>query len=298
MPWKRYLEKYIRYLELEKNLSINSIFSYENDLNRYIEFLRAKKIETVEQITPLTIQDFSKKLWELKLSANSVARNFSAIRGFHRFLIQEGFTKKDPTELLETPHLYRKLPEVLTIDDISKLMQSPDTESPTGIRDRAILETLYGCGLRISELINLKLENILLNENVIRVFGKGNKERIVPVGEEAVHWLKVYLARVRPTLAHGITSRSQVFLNRFGKAFSRMGMWKLIQKHVKKTNISRRVYPHIFRHSFATHLLENGADLRAVQEMLGHADISTTQIYTHMSNQYIREVYKECHPRA
>lgn len=298
MAWQELLQKYLRSISLEKGFSNNTVFSYENDLKRYIQFLNDQKIRQVEQITSSKIQDYSEFLSKQGLSVTTIARNFSAIRGFHKFLIEENQTKKNPTEFLETPHLSRKLPEILSVDDISKLMNSPDIESPNGIRDRAILECLYGCGLRVSELIDLKIEQLFIDEEMLRIFGKGNKERIVPMGKEALHWLKLYLARVRPVLSRGMTSRNIIFLNRFGKQFSRMGLWKIVQKHVRQANISQRVYPHIFRHSFATHLLENGADLRAVQEMLGHVDISTTQIYTHLSKQYIREVYKEFHPRA
>lgn len=298
MSWQDLLQAYLRSLSLEKGFSNNTVFSYENDLKRYIQFLNDQKITKVEQITSSKIQDYSELLAKVGLSASSIARNFSAIRSFHKFLIEEDYTKHNPTEFLETPHLSRKLPEILSVDDISKLMDCPDVESPNGIRDRAILECLYSCGLRVSELIDLKIENLFIDEEMLRVFGKGNKERIIPIGKEALHWLKLYLARVRPILTRGTTSRNRIFLNRFGKHLSRMGMWKIIQKYVRQANISQRVYPHIFRHSFATHLLENGADLRAVQEMLGHVDISTTQIYTHLSKQYIREVYKEHHPRA
>lgn len=296
--WQRLLQEYLRALSLEKGFSNNTIFSYENDVRRYIQFLDDQKISSVQQITTLTIQDYAGLLSDLGLSGASIARNFSAIRGFHKFLVEEGYTEINPTELLETPRLRRRLPEVLSIDDITILMNAPDVETSMGIRDRAILECLYGCGLRASELIDLKIENLFLDEEMLRVFGKGSKERVIPIGKEAIHWVKLYLARVRPSLSKGITSRNQLFLNRFGKRFSRMGLWKLIQKYVRQANITCRVYPHIFRHSFATHLLENGADLRAVQEMLGHVDISTTQIYTHLSNQYLRDIYKEYHPRA
>lgn len=298
MSWQTLLQKYLRSLSLEKGFSNNTVFSYENDLKRYLGFLGRRKIATVDEITSLTIQDYAELLAKLGLSNATVSRNFSAIRSFHKFLIEEGQTKTNPTELLETPRLKRKLPEVLSVDEVSDLMNAPDVETPVGIRDRAILESLYGCGLRVSEAIELKIENVFMEDGILRVLGKGNKERIIPIGKEAIHWIKLYLARVRPTQSHGIDSRNQLFLNRFGKRFSRMGMWKLIQKYVRQANITRRVYPHIFRHSFATHLLENGADLRAVQEMLGHVDISTTQIYTHLSSQYIRQIYKEYHPRA
>lgn len=298
MSWQTLLQKYLRSLSLEKGFSNNTVFSYENDLKRYLGFLGRRKIATVDKITSSTIQDYAELLAKLGLSNATVSRNFSAIRSFHKFLIEEGETKTNPTELLETPRLKRKLPEVLSVDEVSDLMNAPDIETTVGIRDRAILESLYGCGLRVSEAIELKIENVFMEDGFLRVLGKGNKERIIPIGKEAIHWIKVYLARVRPTQSHGIASRNQLFLNRFGKRFSRMGMWKLIQKYVRQANITRRVYPHIFRHSFATHLLENGADLRAVQEMLGHVDISTTQIYTHLSSQYIRQIYKEYHPRA
>lgn len=298
MNWQALLQKYLRSLSLEKGFSNNTVFAYENDLKRYVQFLEDQQISSVEQISPSRVQDYAEFLSKVGLAATSMARNFSAIRGFHKFLIEEGAATKDPTELLETPNLKRKLPEILSVDEISKLMEAPDIETPFGIRDRAILECFYGCGLRVSELIDLKIESVFLQDDMIRVLGKGNKERMIPIGEEATYWIKLYLARVRPALSKGITSRNQLFLSRFGKRFSRMGLWKLVQKYVLQANISQRVYPHIFRHSFATHLLENGADLRAVQEMLGHVDISTTQIYTHLSRQYIRQVYKEFHPRA
>jgi integrase/recombinase XerD len=298
MFWENLLARYLRSLSLEKGFSNNTVFSYENDLKRYLGFLGSRKITTVDQITSLTIQDYAELLAKLGLSNATVSRNFSTIRGFHKFLIEEGETKANPTELLETPRLKRKLPDVLSVEEVSNLMNAPDVETPMGIRDRAILESFYGCGLRVSEAIELRIENVFIDDEILRVFGKGSKERIIPIGKEAIHWIKLYLARVRPTQSHGIASHNQLFLNRFGKRFSRMGMWKLIQKYVQKANIARRVYPHIFRHSFATHLLENGADLRAVQEMLGHVDISTTQIYTHLSSQYIRQIYKEYHPRA
>ena len=298
MSWEKLLTRYLRSLSLEKGFSNNTVFSYENDLKRYLGFLGTRKIATVDRITSLTIQDYAELLAELGLSNATVARNFSTIRGFHKFLIEEGETKANPTELLETPRLKRKLPDVLSVEEVSNLMNAPDVETPMGIRDRAILESFYGCGLRVSEAIELRIENVFIDDEILRVFGKGSKERIIPIGKEAIHWIKLYLARVRPTQSHGIASHNQLFLNRFGKHFSRMGMWKLVQKYVRQANVTRRIYPHIFRHSFATHLLENGADLRAVQEMLGHVDISTTQIYTHLSTQYIRQIYKEYHPRA
>jgi len=292
------VQNYLRYLSLERGLSNNTVFAYENDLLKYILYLNEEGIKTTKQITNLTLQNYAQNLNHLNLSENSIARNFSAIRGFHNYLVLEKIENKNPAEFLETPHLSRKLPEILSLDEVITLLKTPDTETPTGIRDRSILETLYGCGLRVSELIELKLENVSLDEGILKVFGKGNKERIIPCGDEAVHWIKLYMARVRPILTLGPRSKNLVFLNRFGKKFSRMGIWKVIQKYVTLARIQKRIYPHIFRHSFATHMLENGADLRSVQEMLGHVDISTTQIYTHLDYHTIRQIYDNCHPRA
>ncbi|MEZ4766765.1 MAG: site-specific tyrosine recombinase, partial [Calditrichia bacterium] len=255
-------------------------------------------IAAVDAIDLHVIQDYTELLSNLGLSASSVARNYSSIRTFHKFLILENITGKNPTELLETPRLARKLPEVLTVDEVIEILESPDIETSDGVRDRAMLEVLYGAGLRVSELIGLKIEHVFFDEELLRVLGKGSKERIVPVGAEALVWTKRYIAITRPMVAKGLESKSQLFLNRFGKPFSRMGIYNIVRKYVDLSGISKRVYPHIFRHSFATHLLENGADLRAVQEMLGHSDISTTQIYTHVKRQYLREEYKTFHPRG
>jgi len=296
--WQQLLENFLHHLALEKNLSENTLHSYRNDLKRYLQYLTELGISDINAITPEVIRHYTEVLTNLGLSANSIARNFSAMRSFHKFLVLENYTDQNPTEMLETPRLIRKLPEVLSVEEVFRILESPDIDAPSGIRDRCILELLYACGLRVSELIQLKMEQVLFNEQLLRVIGKGDKERVVPVGEQALHWLKIYLGRVRPLFSKGAVSRSQVFLNRFGKPFSRMGIWNIVQKYVLLANVNRRVYPHIFRHSFATHLLENGADLRAVQEMLGHADISTTQIYTHVTRQYLKEVYKSFHPRG
>ncbi|RMF59299.1 MAG: site-specific tyrosine recombinase XerD [Calditrichaeota bacterium] len=295
--WETLLEQYLHYLALEKGLSENTLQSYRLDLTRYLQYLTENGI-TTHNITPIVLQMYTAELTSLGLSASSVARNFSALRSFHKYLVLEEVSDKNPTDFLETPHLIRKLPEVLSIDEVFEILESPDVETPEGIRDRSILETFYACGLRVSELIGLKCEQVLFEEHLLRIIGKGDKERVVPIGEQALFWLKKYMDEVRPLYSKGLISKSQVYLNRFGKPFSRMGIWNIVQKHVLNANINRRVYPHIFRHSFATHLLENGADLRAVQEMLGHSDISTTQIYTHLTRQYLKEVYKSFHPRG
>ncbi len=298
MTWESYLESFLNHIALEKGLADNTTLSYEVDLKRYLGFLDSRKIASVEAIDLHVIQDYTELLSKLGLSASSVARNYSSIRTFHKFLILENITSKNPTELLETPRLARKLPEVLTVNEVIEILESPDIETSDGVRDRAMLEVLYGAGLRVSELIGLKIEHVFFDEELLRVLGKGSKERIVPVGAEALVWTKRYIAITRPMVAKGLESKSQLFLNRFGKPFSRMGIYNIVRKYVDLSGISKRVYPHIFRHSFATHLLENGADLRAVQEMLGHSDISTTQIYTHVNRQYLREEYKTFHPRG
>ena len=298
MSWKLYLDKFSAHLALERNLTENTLHSYELDLKRYIRFLNQEKIESVSDISANVIQDYTEVLTKLGLSSNSIARNFSSIRSFHKFLVLDGVTDKNPTELLETPRLSRKLPEVLSIEEVTSIIEAPDTDLTMGIRDRAILELLYGAGLRVSELINLKIEHVFSDEELLRVVGKGNKERFVPIGGQALHWLKQYIGIGRPMVAKGLESRSQVFLNRFGRPFSRMGIWNIAQKYVLLANVNRKVHPHIFRHSFATHLLENGADLRAVQEMLGHSDIATTQVYTHVTRQFLKEEYKSYHPRG
>jgi len=298
MDWENLLTKYIRYLALEKGLSDNSLFSYENDLKRYVNYLSEQHLQNCEQITPLVLQQYIGQLYDLGLASSSMARNFSAIRGFHQFLIQQNITASDPSELLETPRLKRKLPAVLSVEEVTAIINQPDVNDILGIRDRAMLETLYGCGLRVSELLSMSINNLLLHDELVRIVGKGSKERFVPIGQEAIHWLQVYLARCRPLLSKGSLSRNIVFLNRNGRPMSRMGFWKILKKYALQAKISHQIHPHIFRHCFATHLLDNGADLRSVQELLGHADISTTQIYTHVSRQQLSKIYKKYHPRS
>jgi len=272
-------------LALEKALSDNTQFAYRNDLSRYIKYLQEKDINRVEDITPMILQNYIGQLYDIGLASSSMARNFSALRSFHRFLVQMDVTTYDPTEILETPKLKRSLPSVLSVEEIDRLLEQPDLSTPLGIRDRAMLEVLYGCGLRISELLQLQLDNLYLEEEIIRVRGKGSKERFIPIGKEAIYHLKIYLARVRPLLADLSRSKNVVFLNHR-------------RKYVVQANINQDVHPHTFRHCFATHLLDNGADLRSVQELLGHADISTTQIYTHITQKQLTEVYKRYHPRG
>ena len=298
MDWENHLKGYIRHLALEKGLSDNTLFSYENDLTRYISFLKEKQIRQADRITPLVLQEYIGQLYDIGLASSSMARNFSAIRGFHQYLIANRLADSDPSELLETPRLKRKLPQVMSVQEVIDIIKQPDTENILGIRDRAMLEVLYGCGLRISELLGLKINHLFLEDGIIRILGKGSKERFSPIGEEAIHWLKTYLSRSRPQISKGTTSKNIVFLNRQGKPMTRMGFWKILRKYVLSARVPLEVHPHTFRHCFATHLLDNGADLRSVQELLGHADISTTQIYTHVSQQQLAKIYKKYHPRS
>lgn len=295
---KLLLKDFIYFLRIERNLAKNSIESYKLDLQRYLAFLRELGIEEADGVEGRHINMFIEVLGELGLAAGSISRNLSSIRMFHRFLLNEGNAKKDPSALIDSPKLPKRLPKILDIADIEDMLNVINTETDLGLRDRAMIELLYACGLRISELLELRLPSLTLHQGFLRVFGKGNKERIVPLGREAVAWLKRYITYGRSVLARkSLASEDVVFLNRSGKPLSRMGVWKIIQQYAKAAKIDKAVSPHVFRHSFATHLLEGGADLRAVQEMLGHASISTTQVYTHLDRSYLKEVHRSFHPR-
>jgi integrase/recombinase XerD len=248
-------------------------------------------------VTPRTLRDYVYHLKDLGLAASSIRRNVSAVRSYYRFLLGEGHVVRDPSERLETPRRWRVLPEVLTVDDVQLLLGAPSLDDPLVFRDRALLELAYGAGLRVSEWITLGTRDVMLGEGLVRVIGKGSKERLVPIGRSAIGAVAVYLRELRPTLERG-RGKAVLFLNARGEPLTRMGAWKILRKHVDRAGIAKHVSPHTLRHSFATHLLEGGADLRAVQEMLGHADISTTQIYTHVDREYLRQVHKRYHPRA
>lgn len=303
-----YLRSYIEYLRLEKNAAVNTVSAYKLDLERYLQYLDAVRIHVLEQIRSKHVSSFLSMLRELGLSPRSVSRNFSAVKGFHRFLIGDGVTANDPTENIDAPKRSRTLPDVLNQPEVEAILNlrnfrvsQPDTSSGStglGVRDKAILETLYATGMRVSELITVTLSNIDIQEGIVRVFGKGSKERLVPIGRTAREWITKYLQDVRPKLAAKGAGRDVLFLNARGTPITRMSIWNIVHDYAVKSGIKKDVHPHTFRHSFATHLLEGGADLRAVQEMLGHADISTTQIYTHIDREYLKEVHKTFHPRG
>jgi integrase/recombinase XerD len=281
------IEEFLAYLKVEKGYSPNTISSYRNDLKKFGKYL----------LTAKGVSNFIQDQHREGMAASSISRSLASIKSMCRFLIGEGRLKNDPTEDIMFPKLPQKLPKALSMAEAMALVETPHKRDKISLRDRAILETLYGCGLRISELMGLDLDDINIGTGFISCMGKGSKERIVPVGEEARKALSMYIKISRPRLLKKKLSNA-VFLDRQGKRLSRQGLWFIIKKYVKKSGVKSSTTPHTLRHSFATHLLEKGADLRSVQEMLGHANISTTQIYTNVSRERLRKVYKEAHPRA
>lgn len=289
-----HVDDYLNHLVVERGLSRNSVEAYSHDLCRFFSWLDPKGPETVKLED---LRGFMEWLRGQGLSARSTTRNMSAIRGFYRYLVEEELLDKNPAELLDRPRMGRTLPDVLNKDDMERLLMAPDIEIKEGLRDRAMLELLYAAGLRVSELVELSLNHVDFAAGVVMVFGKGGKERLVPIGEVAGNWIKEYLKHARPGLMKSMNSKS-LFISKRGRGITRQAVWYRIKHYTQKAGLSGKVSPHTFRHSFATHLLEGGADLRAVQAMLGHSDISTTQIYTHVDRERIRAEYDKFHPRA
>lgn len=296
--FRKAINEFLIFIKLEKGLSQNTKVSYEHNIISYCEFLANKQITNFKDVQESTIFKFLNVLSDLGISPSSRARYISAIRTFHNFLVTNGIIDINIAVYIDLPKSRRKLPDTLSYEEINQILEAINTDVPTGIRDRAILETFYACGLRVSELINLKQRDILYDVEVVRVFGKGSKERIVPIGSSALKWIEIYKKKARIRFVKIGGSEDILFLNTKGTKLSRMGIWKIVNNATNNAGIEKEVHPHTFRHSFATHLLEGGADLRAVQEMLGHSDISTTQIYTHLDRNYIKEVHKTFHPRA
>lgn len=292
------IKNFLNYLNFEKGLSQNTLNSYNIDLRNYLLFIQSLQIEDLNKITHKDISAFLEHLTRFGLSDKSKIRYLSSIRGFHKYLFNFKIIASDETEKVDVPKQPKSLPEVLSIEEIDLLLNSIDIATYVGMRDRALMEVLYACGLRVSELCNLTLKNIIWDYEVLRIFGKGSKERLVPIGKSAIHYLTLYLNETRPKFSKVGKINDFVFLNQRGTKLSRMGIWKILQKYAKMVGLAERIHPHIFRHSFATHLLEGGADLRAVQEMLGHSDISTTQIYTHIDKEYLKEIHRMYHPKA
>lgn len=293
-----FLKEYLAHIKLEKNLSQNTVSSYKNDISAFISFLKNSGIDDPSNVSSDNIGGFFKTLKELGLSGSSSARYFSSLKGFFLYLLKNKYIVKNPIEKITAPRISKKLPGVLDINEVDKILSAPKVDDKLGLRDKAMLELFYACGTRVSELINLKVNDLFFDNEIIRVFGKGSKERLIPIGTSAIRWIDEYLKKSRPLLMKKSKSENILFLNSRGSKLSRMGVWKIIDRYVKEAGIEKDVHPHTFRHSFATHLLEGGADLRAVQEMLGHADISTTQIYTHIDRDYIKQVHKQYHPRG
>lgn len=294
----RELQSYIHYLKIEKGLSDNTINSYFRDLDAYVRYLGTIGKSDIARVSERDISEYIRRLKNRGLRATTVSRALSSIRGFHAYIFEEAKGSSNPAELIETPKLQRKLPDTLSVEEITLLLENiPVDENGLWIRNRAMLECLYATGIRVSELISLTRHHLLAKEQLIRITGKGNKERVVPIGSIAVKWIQRYLTEIRPGLVTRRLANDVLFLNRRGTPLSRMAVWNILQDALRASGIQKRVSPHILRHSFATHLIEAGADLRAVQELLGHADISTTQIYTHVDRSYLKQIHKEYHPR-
>ncbi|MCI2930274.1 MULTISPECIES: site-specific tyrosine recombinase XerD [Staphylococcus] len=291
------IEEYLKFIQIEKGLSENTIGAYRRDLKKYQLYMQEQKIAHIDFIDRQTIQECLGSLIDQGASAKSIARFISTIRSFHQFALREKYAAKDPTVLIETPKHEKKLPDVLDVEEVIQLLETPDLTKNNGYRDRTILELLYATGMRVTELIQIEIDDVNLIMGFVKVFGKGNKERIIPLGDTVIEYLDTYINNVRSQLLKK-TVTNVLFLNLHGRPLTRQGIWKLIKQYGLRANINKTLTPHTLRHSFATHLLENGADLRAVQEMLGHSDISTTQLYTHVSKTQIRQMYNQFHPRA
>jgi len=291
------LEGFRDYMALEAGNSAHTVENYLRDLRRFVQFSETRKARSPQSVTRTLLRDFVFLLKDLGLSPATIRRQVSALHTYFGFLIGEGLLTDDPSDRLETPKRWRTLPEVLSVTEVEAMLATPSADQPLGWRDRALLELGYGAGLRVTELCTLGVQDLLLSEGLVRVFGKGGKERLVPIGRKVIGPVSIYLNQTRSVLDRG-KGEGRVLLNARGAPLSRVGAWGIIKRIATGAGLTKRVTPHTLRHSFATHLLEGGADLRAVQEMLGHADLSTTQIYTHVDRDYLRSVHKQFHPRG
>jgi integrase/recombinase XerD len=299
MNWELLLKQFKNYLKLEKSLSLNSIDAYVHDVVKLKQFLEiSNKESSPARLTYNDLIDFLVFLSELGMSPHSQARIISGIKGFYKFLMIEEIVTNDPSALLESPKLGRKLPDTLSFPEIESILNSIDLSTAEGMRNRAMLETLYSSGLRVSELVELRLNNVFADQGFLRVLGKGSKERLVPIGREALKYINIYVKEIRCHLVAKPGSENHVFLNRRGAGLTRVMVFTIIKNLAKDLGMKKSISPHTFRHSFATHLIEGGADLRAVQEMLGHESITTTEIYTHLDRDYLKQIIKDFHPRS
>ncbi len=298
MSWASYIKGFKSYLQLEKSLSGNSIEAYLRDVEKLVRFLDMKELKlSVEEVRLSHLEDFIKWINEMGMDAHSQARIISGVRAFYKYLLMEDVVSINPTELLLTPKLARKLPDTLSIEEINALIGALDQSTPEGVRNKAMLEVLYGCGLRVSELVGLKISDMFLDVEFIKVIGKGNKERLVPIGSEAIKYIRLYQDNIRVHITPKKGDEDILFLNKRGGRLSRVMVFYIIKACAAAIGLKKTISPHTFRHSFATHLIEGGADLRAIQEMLGHASITTTEIYTHLDRDFLRSTIMQYHPR-
>lgn len=293
----KHLQAFLEYLLVEKGLADNTLAAYKRDLKKFFRYLEGKKAESLESVSRDTLSAYILYIRKKGESPATLARQIASLKGFFRFLCLEGVIETDPSLLLESPRLPQRLPRVLSESEVDNLLSIKESSKPAALRDKAMLETLYATGMRVSELVNLNMSQVDLDMEYVRCLGKGNKERIIPLGAVSVEALKQYLAYGRPKLLKNISEKA-VFLNYLGKRMTRQGLWKILKRFARASGITRDITPHTLRHSFATHLLTNGADLRSVQELLGHADVATTQIYTHLTGSKLKEIYEKTHPRA
>ncbi len=298
MSWQSYIKGFRSYLKLEKSLSENSVEAYLRDVDKFVRYMDLEGLKlTVDEVKLEHLESFIKWINEIGMDAHSQARIISGMRAFYKYLMMEDVLSVNPTELLITPRLSRKLPDTLNIDEINALIDSIDQSTPEGVRNKAMLETLYGCGLRVSELVGLKISDLFMDVEYIKVIGKGNKERLIPIGSQAIKFINIYLDTIRVHVSPKKGEEDIVFLNRRGSRLSRVMVFLIIKDCAARAGLKKTISPHTFRHSFATHLIEGGADLRAVQEMLGHASITTTEIYTHLDRDFLRSTIMQYHPR-
>ena len=295
---REFTESFLMVLKVEKGLAKNSLLSYKRDLVKYHLFIQNRqRLDDITKVTQRNLRAYVRYLNAENISANSIKRALSCIRTYHKFLVSEGKMDHNPALQIDTPRVARKLPSVLTVEEIDKILHFIPKKAPMAMRDLAIFEMMYSCGLRVTELCNFKVSNILWDSEMIRIDGKGDRQRFVPIGPIARTNLKNYINKERPTLSQKNPNIAELFLSRNGRKLTRMMIWILLKKWANTAEITKKISPHTLRHSFATHLLEGGADLRSVQEMLGHADISTTQIYTHLDKEHLKEVHRTFHPR-
>jgi integrase/recombinase XerD len=298
VSWLSYIKGFKSYMQLEKSLSPNSVEAYQRDIQKFVGFLESEKLAlNAEQVELKHLEGFVKAISELGFDAHSQARILSGIRAFYKYLMIEDIVQTNPTELISMPKLARKLPDTLSVEEVNALLDSVDMSTHEGTRNRAMLEVLYGCGLRVSEMTGLKISDLFLDVDFIKVVGKGDKERLVPIGSQAIKYIKMYRETIRVHVPVKKGEEDMLFLNRRGTRLSRMMVFLVIKACASKIGLKKTISPHTFRHSFATHLIEGGADLRAVQEMLGHSSITTTEIYTHLDRDFLRSTIMQFHPR-